>query len=514
MNYRGKVIGIVFAVFFSFLLFAGCREKSSDVEKTVKPDVPATGFNLNNETLTLTLFAKEKLGFTFMPSNATNRKIVWTSSDDAIVSVTQDGVVKALGYTQGLEGTDSSTVTGTAVINARTVDGDFTDTITITTTMEGTVAKIDLPPLKDQFSKYFMMGNIFDPNQVTETTINDERILRHYNVLTHQNNMKPSYFGNTTTGTWPNTVTTSKPGEYNTNNLATAMRMIDAAAAANIKILAHTLLWHSQSARWMNDLRTGSDSKETVLEWMKEYVTYIVTFFRGKIYAWDVLNEAFPDGVNASANWKTAFRNGETDGLMWYMRIGSDFVYEGFKAARLADSKAILYYNDYNLDSVGKSTMVRNMVRDVNQQWQSDPQYDGRHLIEGIGMQSHHNTGITAAAIKATLDLFRPLGVRISISELDLLSQSYGDYSSSAVPTNAGKLRAANLYGEFFTVFLENSDIIERVTFWGQADNNSWRSRGLPLLFDNYVDEDNIRVRRAKPAYYKVIEALEAYEAK
>ena len=470
--------------------------------KIMTPEVPATGFSLDMETLTLTLFAKEKLSFTFEPPRATNRNITWTSSDDTIVSVTPDGVVKALRFTNGEASTNSSDATATATITAKTEDGNFTDTITITATMEGQVAKLELPPLKDQFSEYFMLGNIFDPNQVpaTGTEITDQRLLRHYNVLTHQNNMKPSYMF----------VTNGTREQYNANNMATAMRMIDAALAADIKVVGHTLLWHSQNAAWMNALRseTNTTAKETALEWMKEYITYVVTHYKGKIYSWDVLNEAFPDGVNASADWKTAMRSG-TEGNPWFVKIGADFVYEGFKAARLADPDAILYYNDYNLDTVGKSTMVRNMVRDVNQKWRSDPLYDSRHLIEGIGMQSHHNTNVAAASIKASLDRFRELDVRISISELDVLSQTYGDYSPDRLtPINSGKLTAANLYGQYFTLFLENSDIIERVTFWGQADNNSWRSTGLPQLFDSNAN------RRAKPAYYKVMEALEAHEAK
>jgi GH35 family endo-1,4-beta-xylanase len=204
-------------------------------------------------------------------------------------------------------------------------------------------------------------------------------------------------------------------------------------------------------------------------------------------------------------------RNGATDGNPWYMKLGADFVYEGFLAAREADPKIILYYNDFNLDQAGKATMVRNMVRDVNAKYAEEyPEANGRKLIEGIGMQSHHNAGITAAAVKNTLDLFRPLDVKISISELDVLAQSWGEYEASTPQTGstvtiAGLLNQANQYGDFFKVFLDNADIIERVTFWGNFDNRNWRSRGQPLPFDGN--------RKAKPAYYKMIEALEAKKA-
>jgi endo-1,4-beta-xylanase len=334
-----------------------------------------------------------------------------------------------------------------------------------------------LTPLKDQFAGHFMIGNIFNPGDVSSTVTN-RRLTRHYNVLTAENHMKPDQ------------LSTGK-GSY---NFTTADRMVNAARASGFKVVGHTLLWHSQIPQWQQNI-----SSSTALEDMKQYITDVVGHFRGKIYSWDVLNEVFPDGVNASANWKTSMRTNNP----WFKAIGSDFVYEGFKAARLADPNAILYYNDYNLNETGKATMVRNMVRDVNQQWTSDSQYDGKKLIEGIGMQSHHNINVSANSIKASLNLFWPLDVKISISELDILSQSWSEYSSNTAPTENGKQRAANLYGEYFELFIQNKDIIERVTFWGVYDEQSWRARAKPLLFEGSSTS------RAKPAYYKVIDALD-----
>jgi endo-1,4-beta-xylanase len=50
-------------------------------------------------------------------------------------------------------------------------------------------------------------------------------------------------------------------------------------------------------------------------------------------------------------------------------------------------------------------------------------------------------------------------------------------------------------------LYIKNSDIIESVSLWGVTDNRSWRSAGLPLLFDPNG--------KAKPAYYSFIKALE-----
>jgi len=237
---------------------------------------------------------------------------------------------------------------------------------------------------------------------------------------------------------------------------------------------------------------------------MKKYVSDVVGHFKGRIYSWDVLNEVFPDGGYTSSDWKKEMRKENP----WFKAIGSDFVYEGFLAARLADPDAILYYNDYNLDNSSKATMVRNMVKAVNDKYlasndKPDGEAAGRLLIEGIGMQSHHNTGVSANSIKATLNLFKPLGVKISISELDVLGQSYNDFAKVGQGTNKhgsttvtaqGLQTQASLYGQYMALFIEYKDIIERVSLWGITDDQSWRSAGLPLLFDPSG--------KAKAAYY------------
>jgi len=484
----------------AILVLTACQNEAKN-EGTSLP-VSVTGVSL--EDMDLTIFSSRRITPAFEPANATNKRVTWSSNAPDVVSVSNNGTVTALKFT------DTNTYTGQAEITVTTEDGDFTDTCVVTVTITAQENITSLPPLKWSFRKYFMMGNIFDPGDVTSEepyTINKPWLTRHYNILTHQNNMKPSYMCNATRG------------QYNANNIATAKRMITAARANDIKIQGHCLLWHSQLPAWQNNLRTSADTQEQVLGYMKEYITYIVNEFKGSIYAWDVLNEVFPDSVSSGNNWRDVMRNSATEGNPWYIKLGADFVYEGFLAARQADPDTILYYNDYNLDNVGKATMVRNMVRDVNAKYaQEHPEAMGRKLIEGIGMQSHHNADVTAAAIKNTLNLFRPLGVKISISELDLLAQTYNDYDPGRkTPTNAALLKQANQYGDYFKVFLDNSDIIERVTFWGVSDVTSWRSSGKPLPFTGERDGEGWSASlipesiKAKPAYYKIIEALENY---
>jgi len=343
----------------------------------------------------------------------------------------------------------------------------------------------NLPPMKDDFAGKFMIGNIFNLSDISSSEVTSTALIRHYNVLTAENNMKPDQ------------LTTGK-GSYNFTN---ADRMVNAAIASGFKVVGHTLLWHNQIPQWQRFIDPA-----TALEDMKQYITDVVGHFSGRIYSWDVLNEAFPDS-GYSTDWKTSMR----DNNPWFKTIGSDFVYEGFLAARLADPDAILYYNDYNTDQAGKARMIYDMVKEVNERYKAAFPSETRLLIEGIGMQEHHNTGVSASAIRDALNLFKPLGVKISVSELDVLIVTYNEFASYGQGPNKQNLipedrrieglkKQAELYGQYFKVYLEFSDIIERVSFWGVTDDRSWRSAGLPLLFDP--------AGKPKDAYYSVIGSL------
>jgi len=499
----------------------------------IPPAKPVTGFTLGKTSATLTLYSSEQLTWTFTPADATYKTVIWTSSAPNVAAVDADGKITATAVTENLTAQYTVTkATGTAVITGTTLEGK-TATITVTTTVQPQVAvdSLTAEAMKEQFKDYFMMGNIAGTAADFTTAPTSATLKKHYNILTPENYMKPSYLA-----TGRNTSTGAITYAWSSSNNNNPDNFVKACADNGFKVHGHVLLWHQQNPNWVweqiasktGTVASGMD-KAKALEIMKKYITEVMTHFQGKIYSWDVLNEVFPDNASSSANWKDAIRRNASgegqDANPWYIAIGSDFVYEGFLAARLADPKAILYYNDYNTDNSTRARLIRDMVKEVNDKYlalpaTSKPAGDpaGRLLIEGIGMQEHHNTTVTAAAVKTTINTFRTLGVKLSVSELDVLCQSYQDYSSNNkadngqkptnwpelannTVTNEGFIKAAQLYGEYMKVYLDNSDIIERVALWGIVDNQSWRGKGLPLLFDQ-----NSKV---KPTYYKMIDALE-----
>jgi len=197
---------------------------------------------------------------------------------------------------------------------------------------------------------------------------------------------------------------------------------------------------------------------------MINHVTQVATHYKGKIYAWDVVNEAFADdgsGGRRSSNLQST---------------GNDWIEAAFRAARAADPAAKLCYNDYNTDGVNaKSTGIYNMVRD----------FKSRGVpIDCVGFQSHLGTSVPGD-YQSNLQRFADLGVEVQITELDV--QQGGNQANIYSTVTRACLAVARCGG---------------ITVWGVRDSDSWRTGANPLLFDNSGNK--------KAAYTAVLDALNA----
>lgn len=84
-----------------------------------QPTVAVTGVSLSHSSLTLNVSQSSILVATVSPANATNKNVTWSSSDEAIATISPAGLVRA-------------EAPGTATITVTTEDGRFTDTCTVT----------------------------------------------------------------------------------------------------------------------------------------------------------------------------------------------------------------------------------------------------------------------------------------------------------------------------------------------------------------------------------------------
>src|SRR5690349_16758041 len=216
-------------------------------------------------------------------------------------------------------------------------------------------------------------------------------------------------------------------------------RILNQGMSMGAKVRGHALLWHAQQPAWAQSL-SGSALRSAAIN----HVTAVATHYRGKIYAWDVVNEAFADGGGG----------GRRDSNL--QRTGDDWIEQAFRAARAADPGAKLCYNDYNTDSVNaKSTGVYNMVRD----------FKSRGVpIDCVGFQSHLGTSVPGD-YQSNLQRFANLGVDVQITELDIIQGS----------------NQANAYAQVTRACLAVSRCTG-ITVWGVRDSDSWRTGRNPLL--------------------------------
>ncbi|GGH35847.1 endo-1,4-beta-xylanase [Paenibacillus segetis] len=353
---------------------------------------------------------------------------------------------------------------------------------------------LTLPSLKDAYSKYFLIGNILgwggnadatpwgQENDQADKALKDASIISQteamfkaqYNVVTPENIMKPENI--------------SKAKD--TYDYTLADKLIAWAKVNNIAVHGHTLVWHQQSPAWLNkgDAANRASAKAN----LESYIADVAGHFKGQVISWDVVNEAFSDTTKNfdGSDWTTGLRKDSP----WYIAYangadaskgesGADYIYDAFVAARLADPNATLYYNDYN--ETYKYEQIAQMAEALNAKWKADARYDGRLLVEGIGMQSHFWVGqdpdVDVTEVETTIQRFIQAGLRITVSELDIPFAGNNNYHLD----EAKQAKQAELYGTLFGIYKKYADNIDRVTFWGKADIQSWRGSGMPVLFDN-----------------------------
>lgn len=230
---------------------------------------------------------------------------------------------------------------------------------------------------------------------------------------------------------------------------------------------------------------------------LKQFITTTVTHYKGRIKAWDVLNEPMSDGTGAlrdSSNYTIPTAD-----------IGSQFLYadylgryyglKAFQYAKTADPNALLFVNEYNLEYTYKLDSLLSYV--------SQLQAKGAK-IDGIGTQMHINLQTSHSSIDNELIMLAQTGLLVRISELDITMNL--SKASTFTPTAAMLTAQAALYKYVVQSYLKNVPKAQRfgITVWGVTDNESWLNiptvPDYPLLFNQNLTK--------KPAYYQFLEGI------
>lgn len=268
--------------------------------------------------------------------------------------------------------------------------------------------------------------------------------------------------------------------ERDSFDFSQADQIVDFATRHNMNVRGHTLVWHRQNPGWLTE---GKYTSSELAEILEKHIKTVVGHYRGKIFAWDVVNEAF-DELKPGTLRSTIWRDQPGIGLAL---AGSSYIERCFRWAHDADPQALLFYNEAEAEVVNpKSDAVYAMVRDFRQRGVP---------IDGVGLQMHiANLHPDIASISANIARFTALGVQLHITEMDvaLPVDAYGNARAEDLQ------RQAELYRQIATACLSHPGCTAIQT-WGFTDKYSWigshskHRQGVALLFDrNY---------RTKPAY-------------
>jgi len=243
------------------------------------------------------------------------------------------------------------------------------------------------------------------------------------------------------------------------------------AAQHGMQVRGHTLVWHSQLPSWVSSIQDGTDMRSAMIN----HITQLALHYRGKVVAWDVVNEAVADGGQALR---------ATPFAQW---IGARYIDDAFIAARAADPDARLYYNEYGAEGRNaKSDYVYNMVQGMLARGVP---------IDGVGLQMHTGSADaspSAADVAFNMQRLAALGLDVVISEMDV--------QICAADLDAQSRRFHDIVARCVA-----QPRCKAVTVWGVPDKYSWRNgqscaAPRPLLFDdNYAP---------KPAYLGVLDAF------
>ena len=282
-------------------------------------------------------------------------------------------------------------------------------------------------------------------------------------------------------------------------------RVVAFAEKNHMPVFGHMLVWHFVTRKWFFEDAAGKPlPRERALANLKTYIDGVVGHYKGRIWAWDVVNEAISDKDGEYLKDTPALR-----------AIGEDYIAKAFEFAHAADPAAKLYLNDYNIEQPGKLEKTVRLIRSLK---------EAGAPIDAVGIHVHWLLRWPPTEmIEKGIETLSATGVGVLITELDVdplprdvtgADMAVAEKGANPYPDGfppAMQEQLAKRYGEIMAALLRHPSVTI-IGFWGTHDGRSWLNdfpvkgrTNYPLLFD--------RQYQPKPAFDAVIKALEADKA-
>jgi len=357
-----------------------------------------------------------------------------------------------------------------------------------------------LPALKDTMAG-MPVGVAIDARETTGTAA--ELVVQQFNQVVAENHMKPEAWF---TGQW--NFERIGAGSTGMQLNPQARAILDFAAANNLRVWGHVLVWHSQIPGWFFEDAAGNrlagEAGRTELLRRMDNLIYNQAYLISQEYG------PFGSPTNPMTSWEVVnevVSNGGFDpyGLrptLWMQIIGEDYIDYAFRfadeyinhefAAAGVERPVSLWINDYNTETLAKRARYLELVNRL---------LDRGVPLDGVGHQFHVQMATPVTQLRDTLEYFTDVPVMQAITELDI---TFGTPN----PTDEQLLAQGHRYFEVFNIFREYQAIagdLYSVTVWGLTDARSWRGELEPLLFFGDLTP--------KPAFWGAIGDLAALGA-
>lgn len=319
------------------------------------------------------------------------------------------------------------------------------------------------PSLRD--AAPFPMGASLNPNLLTNNAPYRQTAAREYSSVTAENYLKMG-------------LVHPAADRY---DWAGADLLVSFAGQNRQRMHGHTLVWHQSLPGWVTSFTGDSTAWEGLF---KTHIQTVVQHYKGRIRAWDVVNEAFND-------------DGTMRKTVWLDHLGPDYVARAFRYAHEADPAALLFYNEYGHEySARKLAAVIALATDFKQRGVP---------INGLGLQMHINIKSAESGIAEALKQASATGLLVHISELDV-ALNPGKQATFA-PTNDLLAQQRRTYAYVVSTYRTSVPAAQQhgITTWNIGDADSWipgfcKCQDYPLPFD--------KTYQKKPAYDGILEGL------
>ncbi|MCM0675197.1 endo-1,4-beta-xylanase [Micromonospora phytophila] len=306
------------------------------------------------------------------------------------------------------------------------------------------------PALRNLMPATVRIGSAVDGRLLATDARYREALAADFNAVTAENAMK-----------WSNLQ--PAPGVY---DWSAADHLVDFAQANGQAVYGHTLVWHSSVPSWVSD----SWSEQQLRAALKQHVTSVVSRYRGKVWAWDVVNEVLDE-------------DGTLRDSLLLRQLGPGYIADAFHWAHEADPDARLFLNEYGAEgSSAKADGLLRLVRDLRSRGVP---------VHGVGFQGHLRADRAPENLTGNLRRFAALGVSVAITELDVRIQ---------LPATAEKLLDQALLYQHVLKACLSVPTCESFTVWGFTDASSWISSHYPGYGAACLYDSDLRPKPARDA--------------